>query len=133
MSAPKVELGQFPSKSEPYKTRTVALSKEGHIYCDCPGFSWRDSCRHIKEYKAHHPLNRVDLCLRISLPSNEATEEEVYNQLVHLRDLIDRTLDSEDYISIELEWQRTGMPRPESKSFNVALVNGELVTIQPIS
>ena len=37
----------FKSASEPGKTYTTKRAGTGKVVCDCPGFMWRQTCRHV--------------------------------------------------------------------------------------
>lgn len=71
-------LATVPSQSDPSKTYTIKMGKDGNVYCDCPAWKYQKvspkerTCKHIKSlYKA------MDSQAKLKLP--KATEGTAYD------------------------------------------------------
>lgn len=71
-------LATVPSQSDPSKTYTIKMGKDGNVYCDCPAWKYQKAspkertCKHIKSlYKA------MDSQAKLKLP--KATEGTAYD------------------------------------------------------
>ena len=50
---PKVLAATVGSISEPGKVHIVRKDKDGNLYCDCKGFIYRGTCRHVDKVRAN--------------------------------------------------------------------------------
>ena len=49
---PKVAVAYAPSVSAPGQSHCIRKDKDGNLYCDCKGFTYRGTCRHVDKFVA---------------------------------------------------------------------------------
>ena len=48
-------LATNPSSSNPAKSYSIIKGADGVIYCDCPGWKMRKTCKHLEEFNSNVP------------------------------------------------------------------------------